>query len=102
MKHALLLGLLMVAVPVGHAIAVETPPHKTVVRDGDYEVRDDPALVVAEVTVDGDQRAAANRGFRLLGGDTFGDIRKRQDIAITAPVTRQPAREKIAMTAPVA
>jgi hypothetical protein len=102
MKHALLLGLLMVAAPVGPAMAVETPPHTTVVRDGDYEVRDYPALVVAEVTVDGDQKAAANKGFRLLGGYIFGDNRKRQDIAMTAPVTQQPASEKIAMTAPVA
>jgi SOUL heme-binding protein len=102
MKHALLLGLLMVAVPAGSAMAVETPPHKTVVRDGDYEVRDYPALVVAEVTVDGDQKAAANKGFRLLGGYIFGDNRKRQDIAMTAPVTQQAVGEKIAMTAPVA
>jgi len=102
MKHALLLGLLMVAVPVGCAMAVETPPYKTVVRDGDYELRDYPALVVAEVTVDGDQKAAANKGFRLLGAYIFGANRKRQDIAMTAPVAQQPAGEKIAMTAPVA
>ena len=102
MKHTLLVGLLLVAVPAGLAMAVETPPHKTVVRDGDYELRDYPALVVAEVTVDGEQKAAANKGFRLLAAYIFGANRKRQDIAMTAPVAQQPAGEAIAMTAPVA
>ena len=102
MKHTLLVGLLLVAVPAGLAMAVETPPHKTVVRDGDYELRDYPDLVVAEVTVDGEQKAAANKGFRLLAAYIFGANRKRQDIAMTAPVAQQPAGEAIAMTAPVA
>ena len=102
MKDTLLVGLLLVAVPAGLAMAVETPPHKTVVRDGDYELRDYPALVVAEVTVDGEQKAAANKGFRLLAAYIFGANRKRQDIAMTAPVAQQPAGEAIAMTAPVA
>lgn len=102
MKHTLLVGLLLVAVPAGLAMAVETPPHKTVVRDGDYELRDYPALVVAEVTVDGEQKAAANKGFRMLAAYIFGANRKRQDIAMTAPVAQQPAGEAIAMTAPVA
>ena len=102
MKHTLLVGLLLVAVPVGLAMAIETPPYTAVVRDGGYELRDYPALVVAEVTVDGDQKSAANKGFRLLGGYIFGANRKRQDIAMTAPVAQQPAGEKIAMTAPVA
>lgn len=102
MKHTLLVGLLLVAVPAGLAMAVETPPYKTVVRDGDYELRDYPALVVAEVTVDGEQKAAANKGFRLLAAYIFGANRKRQDIAMTAPVAQQPAGEAIAMTAPVA
>lgn len=102
MKHTLLVGLLFVAVPAGLAMAVETPPYTTVVRDGDYEVRDYPALVVAEVTVEGEQKVAANKGFRLLAGYIFGANRKRQDIAMTAPVAQQAAGEKIAMTAPVA
>ena len=102
MKCAALLGLLLFAMPAGLAMAVETPPYKTVVRDGDYELRDYPALVVAEVTVDGEQKTAANKGFRLLAAYIFGANRKRQDIAMTAPVAQQPAGEKIAMTAPVA
>lgn len=82
-------------------MAVEEPPFTTVVRDGAFEIRDYPAQVVAEVMVAGDQKAAASRGFRLLAGYIFGGNRRRQSIAMTAPVAEIPAGEKIAMTAPV-
>ena len=83
------------------AMAVEEPAFKTVLRDGGFEVRDYPALVVAEVTVRGDQKEAASRGFRLLAGYIFGGNRRRQSIAMTAPVAQASTSEKIAMTAPV-
>lgn len=82
-------------------MAVETPPCKEVLHDGDFEVRDYPALVVAEVTVAGDQKEAASKGFRLLAGYIFGANKKRQSVAMTAPVAQQATSEKIAMTAPV-
>jgi len=82
-------------------MAVEEPPFHTVLRDGAFEVRDYPALVVAEVTVDGDQKQAASRGFRLLAGYIFGANRGRAHIPMTAPVAETPSSEKIAMTAPV-
>ncbi|MEO6798439.1 MAG: heme-binding protein [Rhodanobacter sp.] len=97
------MAALMIAASVGSsAMAVETPPYKLVLHDVDFEVRDYPALVVAEVTVDGDQKEASQKGFRLLAGYIFGGNRKRQSIAMTAPVAQQAASEKIAMTAPVA
>ena len=82
-------------------MAVETPSYKTVLHDGDFEVRDYPALVVAEVTVEGDQKEASSKGFKLLAGYIFGANKKRQSIAMTAPVAQQEVSEKIAMTAPV-
>jgi hypothetical protein len=82
-------------------MAVEEPEFKPVLVDGAFEVRDYPALVVAEVTVEGAQWPAANRGFRLLARYIFGGNRRRQSIAMTAPVAQQPTGEKIAMTAPV-
>ena len=94
---------LLIAATLGSAaMAVETPAYKVVVHDGAFEVRDYPVLVVAEVTVDGDQKEAANKGFRLLAGYIFGANKKRQSIAMTAPVAQQAVSEKIAMTAPVA
>ena len=85
------------------AMAVEEPKFTPVLREGDFEERDYPALVVAEVSVAGAQKEAASKGFRLLAGYIFGGNQRRQDIAMTAPVAQQRAAgEKIAMTAPVA
>jgi hypothetical protein len=102
MKRWMLAGLLIVATLGSSAMAVETPAYKEVLHDGDFEVRDYPALVVAEVTVEGNQKEAASQGFRLLAGYIFGANKKRQSIAMTAPVAQQAVSEKIAMTAPVA
>ncbi len=82
-------------------MAVEEPAFKTVLQEGAFEIRDYPALVVAEVSVTGDQKQAASTGFRLLAGYIFGGNKGRQSIAMTAPVAQQPISEKIAMTAPV-
>ena len=82
-------------------MAAEEPPFTLVTQEGDFEVRDYPALVVAEVTVTGDQKESANKGFRLLAGYIFGGNVPKQSIAMTAPVAQQRAGDKIAMTAPV-
>lgn len=82
-------------------MAVEEPAFQSVLTDGAFEVRDYPSLVVAEVTVSGEQREAANAGFRLLADYIFGGNTKSASIAMTAPVAQEPAGEKIAMTAPV-
>lgn len=82
-------------------MAVEEPTFKTVLSDGVFEVRDYPGLIVAEVMVTGEQKEAASKGFRLLAGYIFGGNKRRQSIAMTAPVAQAPVSEKIAMTAPV-
>ena len=101
-KRWVLAMLACVATFSGAAMAVETPPYKIVLHDGAFELRDYPALVVAEVTVQGTQKEAGSSGFRLLAGYIFGANKKRQGIAMTAPVAQQASSEKIAMTAPVA
>lgn len=82
-------------------MAVEEPAFRSVQKDGAFEIRDYPALVVAEVTAAGGQSAAASRGFRLLAAYIFGGNARRQSIAMTAPVAQELVGEKIAMTAPV-
>ena len=67
-------------------MAVEEPPFQSRLRAGAFEVRDYPALVAADVEVDGDQGQAANRGFRILAGYIFGGNARREPIAMTAPV----------------
>lgn len=101
-KRWVLIALMVVAALPSVSMAVEEPAFRQVLREGDFEVRDYPALVVAEVTVAGDQKEAASKGFRLLAGYIFGGNKRRQSIAMTAPVAQQSASEKIAMTAPVA
>ena len=101
-KRWMLATAIVVATLAGAAMAVEEPAFKQVLREGNFELRDYPAVVVAQVTVTGDQKESANQGFRLLAGYIFGGNKRRQSIAMTAPVAQQAASEKIAMTAPVA
>jgi hypothetical protein len=86
----------------GVAMATEEPAFVLAAHEGDFEVRDYPALVAAEVSVTGSRDEAANAGFRLLAGYIFGGNTRRQSIAMTAPVVQaRPTSETIAMTAPV-
>jgi hypothetical protein len=78
---------------------VEKPAYKVAAQDGAFELRDYPALVVAEVTTQGDRKSAVNAGFRPLANYIFAKERTGAAIPMTAPVTQQ--RETIAMTAPV-
>ena len=98
----IVLGAMLGATLFGtDAMAVEEPAFRSILHEGAFEVRDYPALVVAEVTVSGDQKEAASKGFRLLAGYIFGGNKRRQSIAMTAPVAQAQTSEKIAMTAPV-
>jgi len=101
-RRLILPALSLVLALTGTAMAVEEAPYAVSLEEGAIEVRDYPPLIAAEVTVPGDQDAAANAGFRLLAGYIFGANQRRQRIAMTAPVVQAPAgAEKIAMTAPV-
>jgi len=84
----------------------ETPDY-TVLNSFDkekIEIRQYPSILVAEVTVKGDRDQAANRAFSELFPYISGANISGEDIAMTAPVTQEPAAEssqKIAMTVPV-
>jgi len=82
---------------------VEQPDYQLVGKNGDFEIRDYPPLVVAEVTRSGSRDETLSAGFRPLAGYIFAKERGGEKIAMTAPVTQQAvgAEEKIAMTAPV-
>ena len=102
MRKALLGLLFGLCVFGGVAMATEEPAFTVALHEGDFEVRDYPALVVAEVSVAGSRDEASNAGFRLLAGYIFGGNTRRQSIAMTAPVVQARATsETIAMTAPV-
>jgi hypothetical protein len=85
-----LLALFGVAASAVGASAVEEPPHQVIARDGDFEIRDYPALTLAETGVDADRTTAGNQGFRKLAGYIFGGNATKQSIEMTAPVIEAP------------
>jgi len=91
----------------GPALAIEEPKHEVVLQEDDFELRRYAPIIVAEVTVTGDRGEASYRAFRPLADYIFGANLPGQEIAMTAPVTQERARDgardgaKIAMTAPV-
>ncbi|MBK8639848.1 MAG: heme-binding protein [Chromatiaceae bacterium] len=95
-----LLGLVAMAVFVFYVQNVETPAYRVVTQEGDFEVRDYPPLVVAEVRRQGPRQEALRAGFGPLARYIFAEERGGERISMTAPVTQQ-RPERISMTAPV-
>lgn len=73
----------------------EEPEFALVRSDGDIELRDYPALVVAEVTSPGDRQRASGASFRRLAAYIFAQDRPKggESIAMTAPVLQQETGE---------
>ncbi|ESQ14597.1 MAG TPA: heme-binding protein [Chromatiaceae bacterium] len=85
---------------------VEQPDYTLIAQDGAFEIRDYPALVVAEVRTKGDRQQGLSSGFQPLARYIFAKERGgEQKIAMTAPVLQQAptsaSNQRIAMTAPV-
>lgn len=77
----------------------EQPKYQLISKDGRFEVRQYPALLVAETITNGSRDEALNLGFRNLANYIFAKSRGSKKISMTAPVIQD--REKISMTAPV-
>lgn len=84
---------------------VTTP---AVEADHDIEIRDYPALLVAETRFTGDRDAKDGEAFRVLADYIFGNNTPQQKIPMTAPVLETTASveasgkgQTIPMTAPV-
>ena len=105
MKYFFLLMSLFVST-VGTAMAYEKPNYIVLTTDKNIELRRYEPMLTAEVTVEGDYEGMKNDGFRILADYIFGNNIKEstkgsEDIAMTVPVTVEPASENIAMIAPV-
>ena len=79
--------------------STEQPHYQVMLKEGMFEVRQYPSLLVAETVTTGSRSGALNRGFSALAAYIFAKSRGGENITMTAPVIQ--AREKIAMTAPV-
>ena len=102
----LTLTLLVGCATIEAVTNIEEPPYKVLKQDGDFELREYNAMIIAEVTVRGTLDESNGRGFRLIADYIFGNNLAKtsaasEKIAMTAPVTMTRDGEKIAMTAPV-
>ena len=82
-------------------MAIEEAAYTLVRRDHAFELRDYPPHLLAETIVEGDLEGAGNKAFTRLFRYISGHNRPGVKLAMTAPVSQEPARQKIRMTAPV-
>ncbi|MBV5272751.1 MAG: heme-binding protein [Lamprocystis purpurea] len=95
-----LVGVAAMAVFVYVVQNVEQPAYRVVEQEDALEVRDYPALVVAEVRRQGARKEALSAGFGPLARYIFAKERDGEKISMTAPVEQQ-RTDTIAMTVPV-
>lgn len=96
------LGVVSLAAGLGYYVYernTEQPNYQMILKDGRFEIRQYPRMMVAETITSGSRDEALNRGFRTLADYIFAKSRGGEKISMTAPVIQN--REKIAMTAPV-
>ncbi len=67
-------------------------PYKVVLQDGNFEIRDYPARHLAEITVVGDDRIAAYRGFRVFAEPTLPPGTPDELASLTTPVMETPTK----------
>jgi len=79
----------------------DQPSYQLLNEVGHIQIRQYPALLVAETEIAADYKNASNQGFHRLAGYIFGNNQKQQSLAMTAPVIQEQQTETLAMTAPV-
>lgn len=80
---------------------IEQPEYKVLEVNEMYEIRYYESMIVAETFIEEeDYSESLNEGFRRIANYIFGGNKKKEPIAMTAPVTEE-VSERIAMTAPV-
>jgi len=82
-------------------MAIEEPKYDVISKSSHFEIRSYAATLIAETEVHANFENAGKQAFKILAGYIFGNNRKKQKIAMTAPVSQVPVSEKISMTAPV-
>ncbi|HXG99996.1 MAG TPA: heme-binding protein [Sphingomicrobium sp.] len=64
----------------------EEPDYRTLATDGDYQIRDYPAMTVAETVVEGQRGPALSEGFKVLAAYIFAKSRDGGQLPMTVPV----------------
>jgi effector-binding domain-containing protein len=65
---------------------VEQASYTIIKADKQYQIRSYPSMLVAQVTVTGDQKTAIRSGFKRLANYIFGNNKNSDNISMTAPV----------------
>ena len=66
----------------------EEPDYRALKTDGDFQIRDYPAITVAETVVQGPRKAALSEGFGIIADYIFAKSRPGEAIAMTVPVVQ--------------
>lgn len=64
------------------------PDYRALTTDGDYQVRDYPAVTVAETVVHGPRKQALGEAFRILADYIFAKSRNGEALEMTVPVVQ--------------
>jgi hypothetical protein len=67
----------------------DQPAYTVEKKDGAFEVRKYPPMILAEVSVEGNREDAANQGFRILFGYITGKNGTGEKLAMTIPVFQE-------------
>ena len=93
MRKSILAGVAVAgAALVGGAVYLlrenqtEEPDYRALRTDGDFQLRDYPAIIVAETVVEGPRRQALSDGFRILADYIFAKSRDGEELPMTVPV----------------
>lgn len=83
-------------------VGIEKAKYTVLEKQGAFEIRQYQPQIVAETIVEADFADAGNIAFRRLFDYISGNNRRKESIAMTAPVNQKTgSSEKISMTAPV-
>ena len=80
--------------------ATPGPDYRTTETDGDIEIREYPAITVAQTIVEGPRKQALSNGFTRLADYIFAKSRGGEELPMTAPVL-QDAGDPMASDPPV-
>jgi len=93
MRKDLLAGAAAVGALIGGAAIyylrekqTEEPDYRTLATDGDYQIRDYPAMTVAETVVTGPRKRALGEGFGVLADYIFAKSRDGEQLPMAVPV----------------
>ena len=64
----------------------EEPEYRALATDGDFQIRDYPAITVAETVIEGSRREALSDGFAQLANYIFAKSRDGEKLPMTVPV----------------